>query len=490
MIAWRDVFQSDAVGALVPEVYAPFRPAVVDGLVFFLDGLPAPRAAAILADQLSLPPGAGIEARLVAFVRHSPVLHKLGQVLARDRRLPPSLRLLLQTLETMAPSLDADHVRFLVAQELDSLEDQGIRFDGPPLAEASVAVVIPFRFDDNGSTTQGVFKVLKPGIETALAEDLRLLRQAGHWLDERCHAYGLPDIPYGETFSQVSDLLEQEVHLSTEQTNLSKAHTAFAHQPSVVVPALFEQLSTPRLTAMGRVFGRKVTDVTGEPWTVRARLAATIAEALVAHPIWSAEPDGVFHADPHAGNLILTDDGKLALLDWSLAGSLGKDARVCVTDILVGALTLDSLRIARAITGLADAVPDPVALRALVDDHLRRLGWPRLPGAQWLTGMMDDTVLKAGVRFSGDLLLFRKALLTVSGVAADVSDAIPLEASLAASFLTRLWAEGAFRTVMPPTSQAFGTHLSTLDLTQALVTLPFTPLRYWGLIGRHPPRDA
>src|SRR5574337_1188000 len=80
------------VAALVPAQYAAWRPLVAGGLRFFLENLPARRLSAIVAEQLTLP-AAGVAERVTALVRHCPTLHKLGQVVARDRRLAPELRI-------------------------------------------------------------------------------------------------------------------------------------------------------------------------------------------------------------------------------------------------------------------------------------------------------------------------------------------------------------------------------------------------------------
>src|SRR4249919_1789783 len=84
-----EFFESLDFGALVPEAYERYRPAIVDGLVFFLKNLSADRAMDILAEQALMPPSAAVGERLVAIARHCPVLHKLGQVMGRNRRLPP-----------------------------------------------------------------------------------------------------------------------------------------------------------------------------------------------------------------------------------------------------------------------------------------------------------------------------------------------------------------------------------------------------------------
>ena len=142
-------------GALVPPAYERYRPAVVDALVFFLENLSADRAMEILAEQALMPPYVGVAERLVSIARHCPALHKLGQVLARDRRLPPDFRRLLQRLEFDAVDVRRRQARALAEAELGPLSRIGIAIEEPPLAEASVAVVVPFTARDGSGRGGG-----------------------------------------------------------------------------------------------------------------------------------------------------------------------------------------------------------------------------------------------------------------------------------------------------------------------------------------------
>src|SRR5436190_9971111 len=99
MIDWDWLIGEAVVGALLPDAYARYRRPIAEGLRLFLSRLPGPDVAQILSDQAALPAGATAEARLVALAERCPALHKLGQILARDRRLTLDLRRHLQRLE-------------------------------------------------------------------------------------------------------------------------------------------------------------------------------------------------------------------------------------------------------------------------------------------------------------------------------------------------------------------------------------------------------
>ena len=470
-----EFFESLDFGALVPEAYERYRLAIVDALVFFLENLSADRAMDILAEQALMPPSAAVGERLVTIARHCPVLHKLGQVLARDRRLPPSFQRLLQHLESMPSTLAASEARALAEAELGPLSRVGIAVEEPPLAEASVAVVVPFSW--RNSAAGGVLKLLKPGIEEKLEEELELLRRIGALLDERCEAYGLPQIDYEDTFSQVSTLLAHEVCLQREQEHMADARKACDGSGSVVVPEVYG-FSTARLTAMQRIVGTKVTDVHSLSATGQCNLGNTIVEALLARPLWSAAPRAMFHADPHAGNLFATDDGKLAILDWSLVGHLTKNDRIQLAQILLGAFTLDASRIRQAIDELAQRRTEEAALAGIVGQHLARLSEGVWPGLSWVTQLMDAAMTRA-CRFSGDLLIFRKVLQTLEGVVADVSLECRPDRVLIAAFLRQLAREWGQRPFATPFSRHFATHLSNLDLAQLLASAPLIGSLRW-----------
>src|SRR4051812_23420756 len=92
MVVWNFLIDEDAFASVLPDEYAGFRRPIRGALTVFLEGLPAAHQAAVLAEQAALPPTATASERMFVLARSCPALHKLGQVLARDRRLSPELR--------------------------------------------------------------------------------------------------------------------------------------------------------------------------------------------------------------------------------------------------------------------------------------------------------------------------------------------------------------------------------------------------------------
>jgi ubiquinone biosynthesis protein len=475
MVNWDRLIDADALAALLPGEYARFARPIHGALAVFLSGLPATHQEAVLADQAALPPTATTSERLFALARSCPALHKLGQILARDRRLAPDLRRRLQGLESLTPAVPLATIKDTLTRELGPLERLGVTLAPAALAEASVAVVVPFRRRAPG---EGVFKVLKPGIEERLEQELELLERVGSYLDQGCDEFGIPKIDYREAFQQVREKLREETRLNLEQRHLARARAFYAGEPRVQIPALFEYC-TPRVTAMERVTGRKVTEHGGDA-AGRRGLPDLLVEALIARPIFARDSRAPFHADPHAGNLFLTDDRRLAVLDWSLVGWLGDAERVGVVQLLLAATLLDARRVAGVLEGLAGRLVDRTALESVVHASLRRLRSGQFPGFAWLTGLLDEAVRKARLRVGADLMLFRKALHTLEGVAADVgAGAGRVEAVLLTQFLRHFAAEWPLRWLAWPDSRAFATRLSNGDLARWAMGLPLAATRFW-----------
>lgn len=482
MLDWEWLVGDAVIGELLPAEYARYRRPLVEGLRRFLAGLPGPAVAEILADQAALPASASAEERLVALAERCPALHKLGQILARDRRLDLELRRHLQRLESLPPATPIATIRETLEHDLGPLESLGVELEPVALAEASVAVVVPFRRTataHDGDAGHGVFKVLKPGIEDRLALELDLLQDVGSLLDDRCASFGIPPLEYAEVFDQVREKLGTEVNLRGEQRHLEQAAITYRHEPDVLIPHLFPFCSD-RITAMERIDGHKVTEpgVLGA-WD-RRRLAELIIEALIAGPIWSPASHATFHADPHAGNLFVTPDRRLAILDWSLTGSLGERERVAMTQVILGGLSLCPSQVRSALLDVAmDRRVDEGELDSVIGEGLRRVRLGAFPGFSWLTDLLDDTVLRARLRPEADMILFRKTLLTLGGVLADVSADVRLDELLPFLFLRRLVREWPRRLITLPFSRALETRLSSADLALLLVRLPWTPARAW-----------
>jgi len=430
--------------------------------------------------QAALPATADFSERLMTLAHCCPVLHKLGQILARDQRLALSLRRQLQKLESLPCNVPDEIVQSAVDAELGPAERNRVTLQFPAIAEASVAIVVPY-IDNSGKSgnVDSVFKILKPGIEEQLAAELALLTNVGAHLDQRCDELSLPHLNYEEVFRKIQEKLAQEVLLGQEQFHLKQAARLYSDDSSVQIPAL-RTLCTPRLTAMERIYGVKVTDHRLKCRSDRERIAAIIARALLATPIYCRESATLFHADPHAGNLFFTGDSRLAVLDWSLVGYITDAQRLVLARIMQLGLALDPDGLTALLESLAvDSRYDRRAIYRVCVQRIARIRRGMLPGVDWLLGLMDDAVQTAKLQVESELMLFRKSLHVLEGVVAEVAPGVTLDTLLLREFWRHFAAEWPWRWCSSPLSRDFSTRLSTWDVCAVGLSFPLTAARYW-----------
>lgn len=464
-----------AVEELLPAAHAAWRPLVRDALTFFVRQLPQARMVEIAAEQMRLPAGTPAPVRLVALLKQCPTLHKLGQVLARDQRLTPALRAQLRPLESLPAATEVS--RLMPAIDLAVGDTPGITIARQALAEASVAVVVPFtwRTGPRRDPVQGVMKVLKPGIRDRLEQELSVWSGLGAFIEARSNFYGLPDLDYRDLIDGVAGRLRHEVALSNEQAHIREAGKFYQDVPGVRVPVLFP-FCTGEVTAMSRIDGVKLTDASAGR---RRRAAQIMVDALIARPLLSRDSSAPFHADPHPGNLLLTEDGALAILDWSLVARLDQSERRALVQILLSALGFHEAGVRLGLEKLSAARPSADALGRICADAVRQLRRGARPGLYWMTALLDRAVTEARMTVSNDLVLFRKALHTLIGIAGELSTPHSVDAALLASALRQYLGDSVGAVVDPAGAGSATARAANAALIGLWCEAPATATRFW-----------
>ena len=351
----------------------------------------------------------------------SPVLSKLSQVLARDSRLGPEIREELQKLESSTPRGSYRALRKKVASRFPS----SCRL-GSALAEGSLAVVFPVRYGGR----DGVAKILKPGIQEQLLDELRSLESSMKFLESEARKVGLPQLNYAGIVAQVREALAGELDLVRERRNLERARDLF-DLTRVAIPEPWSD-SDEQVLVMDRLYGQPL-----QPEHYRE----AVVELLV-KPLFNSGRDSLFHGDLHGGNLMSCSDGRIGVLDWGLCLDLSPTQRSQISR-LTSAILFGR-------TGLAVKTLDDIGIQP---------GRPQLKGtlAQKLDSLLD------GCRgaIPAWLIVLRKTLHQLEGVL----EPSALEQTVLVEGLQQLLLEWPFRFfVRPGRRDIFGSHLSTQDL--------------------------
>jgi ubiquinone biosynthesis protein len=214
---------------------------------------------------------------------------------------------------------------------------------------------------------------------------------------------------------------------------------------------------------MSEESGVKVTDAFRRSPLRRTRVAEQLVEAILAVPLFSRAQDAIFHADPHAGNLLYDEANReLIVLDWALAERLSLESRRQLLILTLSTILRDSEAVRAAIHALAVRDKRNVIER-VVHRFFDQLPATASPGALDAMRLLDEIALQ-GVHFPAPLFLFRKIFFTLEGVLHDVTEGeFHIDTVMAREFLTR-WIASCGLLYAP---------LHARDL----VTLPWSALR-------------
>ena len=435
------------VELLVPEVHKDWRPIVREAILFVISRLAPHRLAPKIVEQLGLGVGVSPEVRLLRFIAKVPGLQKIGQVLARNRQLDVRLRRALIHLENGISDVTIEEVRAIVQRDLSrQIARYAIRLEPKLLSEASVSAVLGFTWKNpvTRRRERGIFKVLKPHIAECYAEDMKILGQLAKHLARKHRVESAKLGSLAETLTEIRLLLEREVDFPREQETLLNELDEYRALPGIRIPCLIPALSTATITAQTFERGRKVTEVRRLSKKQRRDLAEKLARTLLGVPALSRANESIFHADPHAGNLLYDRrTKKLVILDWALTERLTAKQRKSV-------LLLVLMTILRDPGGMVKAVEDLCAvskgkdgapvrnIRGQVDSTLDELPVTSVAGPMVALRLLDKVALQ-GVRFPAALLMFRKAAFTLEGVVEDVAGSAVRLDSLVANYALTQW---------------------------------------------------
>lgn len=252
---------------------------------------------------------------------------KLGQVLStRPDLLPPAFIDELSRLQDQVAPAPPEQIERELTEELGHpLDEVFAEFDREPLASASVAQVYRARLHSGEDV---VVKVRRPGIERVVERDLDIVDRVARSLELRAkwaRSLGVVDLADG-----FAAALTEELDFRVEARNLA-AVSAIDAGPQVSLPTVHAELSSERVLVMRRLDGAPMRTAVD---SVDAEQRGSLARALLDCVLRQVLLHGVFHADPHPGNVLLLADGKLGLLDFGSVGRLDATLRGGLRELL------------------------------------------------------------------------------------------------------------------------------------------------------------
>jgi predicted unusual protein kinase regulating ubiquinone biosynthesis (AarF/ABC1/UbiB family) len=274
-----------------------------------------PAAAAELADDLE---------------RLGPTYIKLGQLLStRADLLPePYVEALSRLQDDVAPFPYAEVERIVTTELGVRMSKAFSDFDPEPLAAASLGQVHRARLRDG---TEVAVKVQRPGIREQIVNDLDALEDIAEFLDRHTEAgkrYGAADL-----LGEFRKTLLSELDYRTEAQNLATLGENLRDFSRIAVPCAVQDYSTSRVLTMGYVQGKKVTQLS--PLARMEMDGSALAEELFRAYLKQILVDGFFHADPHPGNVFITPDFRIGLIDVGMVGRVAPEMQERLLKLLL-----------------------------------------------------------------------------------------------------------------------------------------------------------
>lgn len=248
-----------------------------------------------------------------------PTFIKLGQLLSTRADLLPAPYLeSLSKLQDQIEPFSFAEVERIVSTELGVRISKAFAdFEPAPLAAASLAQVHLAYLRDGRAV---VVKIQRPNIREQIVEDLEALGELAHFLDahtELGQRYELENMLVGLRKS-----LLRELDFTIEANNLLTIRHNLSEFDDIVIPEPVEDFTTSRVLTMEYIPGKKITSLS--PLRLLEIDGSSLADELFRAYLKQILVDGFFHADPHPGNVFLTDDNKVALLDLGMVSRIGR----------------------------------------------------------------------------------------------------------------------------------------------------------------------
>ena len=291
-----------------------------------------------------------------------PCFIKLGQLLStRPDLLPPNYIEALSRLQNTVTPVPGDKITAIIENELGApISELFASFDCTPLAAASMAQVHRAFLLDGSEVA---VKVQRPGARQRIEIDIEILHEVARFANRFT--------PYGKRYGFLQIVRELERSLSQELDFRQEAESTrlISKQISefklLTTPTVYSEYTTRRVLTLSFVHGRQLAGVSREE--LDSLDARSIAKELLSAYLKQMVIEGVFHCDPHPGNIFLADDGRLALMDFGMIGRFDADQKDKIILLLLAFSERLGERVADTYLEMIE-IPKDVDRRAFTQD--------------------------------------------------------------------------------------------------------------------------
>jgi ubiquinone biosynthesis protein len=344
-----------------------------------------------------------------------PTFIKFGQVLSsRPDIIPETLIVELKKLQEDVKPLPFPAIEQLINEEMGmDLNEMFETFDSKPLAAASIAQVHPARLKDGRDI---VVKIMRPGIEKLIRNDIDILYAIAGLAEK--HIQEMEKFNPVALVRQFEKTILREIDFSIEAVNTERFRENFQDDPTVLIPEVLWEFSSKRILALERIIGFSIgnLDAIRDAGFDASELARKGMQVFLRQIL----EFGFFHADPHPGNVMVLDDGRIGLVDFGMVGRLEKSAKENLSILIIGIMEQDYDKMMAGMRDLGFEFDEESArmlrldLRELVETYY---GLPlKNIGISDIISRLIEMVIQYGIKVPADFLTLSRAMVVSEGV--------------------------------------------------------------------------
>lgn len=285
-----------------------------------------------------------------------PTFIKLCQVLSnRPDIVPDELITEFEKLQDKVAPISFEEAKMRIETELGKPLQEVFSFlEEEPIGAASIGQVY------KGTLTTGeevVIKVQRPNIRKKISTDIAIIREITRRSEEYLEKRGLTNVE--EIIDAFDDTMSKELDYKNEARNIDSFRNYYKSDKTFYVPKVYREFSTAKVMVLELVKGCKITDIeTLKSYNLNPK---DVAESGMQIYLRQMFEHGFFHADPHPGNIIISQNGTINLIDFGMVGKLMKRDKIAFAGIFIGMAENNPQKVALSLRALAieDEIQDP-----------------------------------------------------------------------------------------------------------------------------------
>ena len=342
-----------------------------------------------------------------------PTFIKFGQLLStRPDVLPPAYIEVLTELQDKVPPAPWEEARLVVEDELGPVEEHFEAFDTDAISGASLGQV--YRATVDGEEV--AVKVRRPGVEDLVETDLQVIRWSLpillFFVDE-ARSFSLENLA-----DEFAKTIREEMDYHREARMLEEIRGNFLDDPDIAIPPVVESHSDARVLTMEYIPGTKITNLA--ELDAKGIDRSEIAERLTRTYFEMITEDGVYHADPHPGNLAVQDDGTIVFYDFGMSGRVDEfiQEKIIAFYIAVANRDIDTILDTLIEMGTLSPEADRQTMAEVMDLAIRDARGEDIETwrVQEIIGRIEDTIYEFPLRLPSNLALVMRVATVVEGV--------------------------------------------------------------------------